>query len=210
MTAEAADRPPAGPAPAARSNRPFWIAIGVLVLLLIAMYAWKVASVNRIEDQLAEQQQAWEQGARHAVQQNTRAMLGLAAVPLGLSAREEAMSRNYGLMQERFERMLREPGVERVLYATASDSIAVSTDRSLIGKPLSAAIAVQYSRPVGTNVVLEDGAYQAVVPITGLNERLGVVILTFRQPTTPAGHGAAPDSAPADSVDAGEPGGARS
>jgi hypothetical protein len=210
MTAEAADHPPAGPAPAARSNRPFWIAIGVLVLLLIAMYAWKVASVNRIEDQLAEQQQAWEQGARHAVQQNTRAMLGLAAVPLGLSAREEAMSRNYGLMQERFERMLREPGVERVLYATASDSIAVSTDRSLIGKPLSAAIAVQYSRPVGTNVVLEDGAYQAVVPITGLNERLGVVILTFRQPTTPAGHGAAPDSTPADSVDAGEPGAARS
>ena len=205
MTDEAADRPQAGSAPAARSNRPFWIAIGVLALLLIAMYAWKVASVNRIEDRLAEQEQAWEQGARHAVQENTRAMLGLAAVPLGLSAREEAMSRNYGLMQERFERMLREPGVERVLYATAGDSIAVSTDRSLIGKPLSSAIPAQYSRPVGTNVVLEDGAYQAVVPITGLNERLGVVVLTFRQPTMQAGHGAAPDSTPADSVDPGEP-----
>jgi hypothetical protein len=205
MIAEAADRPPAGPAPAARSNRPFWIAIGVLVLLLIGLYAWKVASVNRIEDQLAEQQQAWEQGARHAVQQNTRAMLGLAAVPLGLSAREEAMSRNYGLMQERFERLLREPGVERVLYATANDSIAVSTDRSLIGRPLSSAIPAQYSRPVGTNVVLADGAYEAVVPITGLNERLGVVVLTFRQPTMQPGHGAAPDSIPSDSVDAGEP-----
>jgi hypothetical protein len=42
-----------------------------------------------------------------------------------------------GARQERFERMLREPGVERVLYATAGDSIAVSTDCSLIGKPLS-------------------------------------------------------------------------
>ena len=205
MTAEADDRPPAGPAPA-RSNRPFWIAIGALLLLLIGMYAWKVASVNRIEDQLAEQQQAWEQGARHAVQQNTRAMLGLAAVPLGLSAREEAMSRNYGLMQERFERLLREPGVERVLYASANDSIAVSTDRSLIGKPLSSAIPTQYSRPVGTNVVLEDGAYQAIVPITGLNERLGLVVLTFRQPTMEPGHGPAPHPVPSDSVPAGEPG----
>jgi hypothetical protein len=195
MTAETATALP----PPARSNRPFWIAIGVLSLLLIATYVWKVASVNRLEDQLAERERIWEEGARHAVQQNARSMLGLAAVPLGLSAREEAMSRNYGLMQERFERMLREPGVERVLYATAVDSIAVSTDRSLIGKPLSSAIPERYSRPVGTNVVLEDGAYQAIVPITGLNERLGVVVLTYRQPRIDAGQGASPHGQPADS-----------
>jgi hypothetical protein len=200
MTAEAADRPSAGPVSAARSNRPFWIAIGVLALLLIVTYVWKVASVNRIEDRLAEQQAVWEEGARHAVQQNTRSMLGLAAVPLGLSAREEALSRNYGLMQERFERLLREPGVERVLYATANDSIAVSTDRSLIGRPLSSAIPERYSRPVGTNVVFEEGAYLAVVPITGLNERLGVVVLTFRHPRIEGGHGASPHAIPADSV----------
>jgi hypothetical protein len=202
MTAEAVT----GPASPPHSHRPFWIAIGVLALLLIALYAWKVASVNRIEDQLAEEQQAWEEGARHAVQQNTRSMLGLAAVPLGLSAREEALSRNYGLMQERFERLLREPGVERVLYATANDSIAVSTDRSLIGRPLSSAIPERYSRPVGTNVVLEEGAYLAVVPITGLNERLGVVVLTFRHPRVEGGHGAAPDSIEPDSVAVGETG----
>lgn len=202
MTAEAAT----GPAVPTRSIRPFWIAIGVLTLLLIATYAWKVASVNRVKDHLAERELVWEEGARHAVQQNTRSMLGLAAVPLGLSAREEAMSRNYGLMQERFERMLREPGVERVLYATAGDSIAVATDRSLIGKPLSSAIQERYSRPVGTNVVFEDGAYQAIVPLTGLNERLGVVVLTYRQPRIEAGHGAPADSAPADSSAAGEMG----
>jgi hypothetical protein len=196
MTAEAATVPPIP----ARSNRPFWIAIGVLSLLLIATYVWKVASVNRLEGQLAERERLWEEGARHAVQQNARSMLGLAAVPLGLSAREEAMSRNYGLMQERFERMLREPGVERVLYATAGDSIAVSTDQSLIGKPLSSAIPERYSRPVGTNVVVEDGAYQAIVPITGLNERLGVVVLTYRQPRIGAGQGASPHGQPADSA----------
>lgn len=196
MTAEATTAPPTP----ARNNRPLWIAIGVLLLLLIATYVWKVASVNRLEDQLAEQEQLWQEGARHAVQQNARSMLGLAAVPLGLSAREEAMSRNYGLMQERFERMLREPGVERVLYATAGDSIAVSTDRSLIGKPLSSAIPERYSRPVATNVVFEEGIYQAIVPITGLNERLGVVVLTYRQPRVDAGRGASPHGQPADSV----------
>jgi hypothetical protein len=164
MTAEAADRPPARPAPATRSNRPFWIAIGVLALLLIAMYGWKVASVNRAEDR------------------NTKSMLVLAAVPLGLSAREEAMARNYGLMQERFERLLREPGVERVLFAAANDSIAVSTDRSLLGKPLTSAIPEEHTRPSGTEVVSENGTYQAIVPITGLNERLGLVVLTYREP----------------------------
>lgn len=177
MTAEAAARTATAPR---RSNRPLWILIGILALLSIAMYVWKVASVNRAEDR------------------NTRAMLGLAAVPLGLSAREEAMSRNYGLMEERFERLLREPGVERVLYATADDSIAVSTDRSLLGKPLSSAVPEKYTRSSGTEVISENGTYQAIVPITGLNERLGVVVLTYRREEA-AGE---KEAAPADSMGA--------
>jgi len=187
MTADVATGP-------AKSRRPFWIAIGVLALLLIATYAWKVASVNRAEDRLAEGQLAWEEGARHALLENTRSMLSLAAVPLGLSVREEAMSRNYGLMEERFERLVREPGVERVLYATAGDSIAVSTDRSLVGKPLSSAISSRFALPISTNVVVEGGAFHAIVPITGLNERLGVVVLTYRRPA------AAGERAPADTA----------
>ncbi|MGH7567156.1 MAG: hypothetical protein ACREK2_10035 [Gemmatimonadota bacterium] len=169
MTADTA--PPTTATP--RSSRPYWIAIGVLALLLMATYLWKVAAVSRTQDRLTED-------ARHAVEENTRAMLGLAAVPLGLSAREDAMSRNYGLMEERFERLVREPGVERVLYATASDSIAVSTDRSLVGKPLSSAIREEHMLPSGTSVVFVDSLYQAIVPITGLNERLGVLVLTYR------------------------------
>ena len=188
MTAESTTGP-------ARSARPYWIAIGVLVLLLIATYVWKVASVNRVEERMAEAEQAWEEGARHAVRENTRSMLGLAAVSLGLSAREEAMSRNYGLLQERFERLVREPGVERVLYATAGDSITVSTDRSLVGGPLANVVPARYARPIGTNVVFEEGAFHAIVPITGLNERLGIVVLTYR-PTAPPHEG----SVPADSA----------
>jgi hypothetical protein len=194
MTDEAATDP-------ARSVRPFWIAIGVLVLLLIATYAWKVASVNRAEKNLAEAEHNWEEGARHAILENTRSMLGLAAVPLGLASREDAMSRNYGLMQERFERLVREPGVERVLYATAGDSIVVSTDRSLVGRPVADAIPAQYARPIATNVVISEGAFQAVVPITGLNEKLGVVVLTYRPPG-PAereGHPETADAVPPDS-----------
>ncbi|HUF88453.1 MAG TPA: hypothetical protein VMR66_00560 [Gemmatimonadota bacterium] len=178
MTAEASTSAPS-------SARPFYIAIGVLVLLLIATYAWKVVSVNRAEERMAEAERTWEEGARHAVLENTRSMLALAAVPLGLSAREEAMSRNYGLLEERFERLVREPGVERVLYATAGDSIAVSTDRSLIGRSLDSAVPAQYARPIATNVIVEDGAFHAIVPITGLNERLGVVVLTYRPPAVP-------------------------
>lgn len=192
MTAETAPGP-------ARSDRPFWIAIGVLALLLIATYVWKVASANQAEERMADAQRSWEEGARHAVRENTRSMLGLAAVPLGLSAREEAMSRNYGLLEERFERLVREPGVERVLYATAGDSIAVSTDRSLVGRPLADALPARYARPIGTNVVFEDGAFHAIVPITGLNERLGVVVLTYRPPAPPQeGTVPADSAAPAD------------
>jgi hypothetical protein len=63
---------------------------------LIATYAWKVASVNRLEDQLAERERIWEEGARHAVQQNARSMLGLAAVPLGLSYRQPRIDAGQG------------------------------------------------------------------------------------------------------------------
>lgn len=185
MTAEASPGPPS-------SARPLYVVIGVLVLLLIATYAWKVVSVNRAEERMAEAERTWEEGARHAVRENTRSMLALAAVPLGLSAREEAMSRNYGLLEERFERLVREPGVERVLYATAGDSIAVSTDRSLIGRSLDSAVPARYARPIATNVIVEDEAFHAIVPITGLNERLGVVVLTYRPQAAPVEGGSAP------------------
>jgi len=195
MSAEATTGPPS-------SARPLYIAIGVLVLLLIATYVWKVVSVNRAEERMADAERTWEEGARHAVHENTRSMLGLAAVPLGLSAREEAMSRNFGLLEERFERLVREPGVERVLYATAGDSIAVSTDRSLIGRPLESAVPARYARPIATNVISEDGAFHAIVPITGLNERLGVVVLTYRPPAVGVEGGPAPADTAAP-VDAG-------
>ncbi|MDX1623022.1 MAG: hypothetical protein R3199_03475 [Gemmatimonadota bacterium] len=177
-----------------------WGVIGLLVVLLLGMWIWKEMAADRAEDRLAEQRERWEQRTREAVDETTRRLLGLAATPLGLAVRDEAMEENYGRIETLLDRMVAEPGVERALFATAGDTIQVSTDQSLVGEPLSGTIAGAEAGARGTRVSRTgEGAWQVVVPITGLNQRIGTLALTYAWKAGPAAEG----TVPADTVEPG-------
>lgn len=187
-------------------SRLLWGVIGLLVVLLLGMWIWKEMAVDRAEERLAEQRETWEQRTREAVDETTRDLLGLAATPLGLAVRDEAMEENYGRIESLLDRMVAEPGVERALYATAGDTIRVSTDQSLVGEPLSGAIAGHEIGARGATVTrIDTGPYRVVVPITGLNQRIGTLAFTYASKTGAPAEGAAPEkeATPADTAESG-------
>lgn len=196
-----------------RSSRPFWIAIGVLAVIALGLFLWKTVAENRAEGRLEEERTRWEAETRERVAQRTREVLLVAGQPLGLAVRDAAMDRNYGEIQAYLDRVVREPGVQRIAFA-AGDSVTVATDRSLVGRALSA-IAPRSAGASETTVERRDGAFQVVVPITGFNERLGVLVLDYapEEPATggrssPGGPGGeAGDTVPPPSADTtGQPG----
>ncbi|HUP20441.1 MAG TPA: hypothetical protein VM778_10865 [Gemmatimonadota bacterium] len=160
----------------ARSTTSLWIAIGVLVLVAAGLWIWKGQAVDRTRDRM-------EEVSAERVAERTEALLGLAAQSLGLAVREGAIAGDLGRVQSYLDRLVEEPGVERIVYAVG-DSVRLSTDRSLTGAALSevapAAVALQETRVAR----LDGGAWRVVVPITGLNERLGTVVLDYRPAET--------------------------
>lgn len=181
-----------------------WVLVGVLAVAVIGLFVWKVVAVGDVEERLEEQRTTMEERRLEALDANTRRLLSLAATPLGLAVREQAMEENFGRMEELLNRIVAEVGIEGIVYATENDSIRVATDRSLVGRPLRAVVPEGAAAGRAEVSRTEAGVYRAVVPITGLNQRIGTVVLTYRpefvEEAFAAPSEAGPDTVRADTI----------
>ncbi|MDX1661826.1 MAG: hypothetical protein R3326_08555, partial [Gemmatimonadota bacterium] len=107
-----------------------------------------------------------------------RTLLKLSAEPLGLAVRDAAMQENYGTVGSYLDRIAGIEGVEGAVLAVG-DTIRVSTDATQAGRALSEVVPGGFETGGEARVVTEDGTYRAAVPITGLNERIGTLVLTY-------------------------------
>lgn len=178
----------------------WWIALGALAVIAIALYAWKVVAVNRAEDRLEEARQEWRAESRQALEERTRTLLRLSAEPLGLAVRDAAMEENYGTVGTYLDRVARIEGVRGAVLAIG-DTVRVSTDETQEGRALSAVVPGGIDGGADARVeVVTDGIYHVGVPITGLNERIGTLVLIYAPPGSEAEEGGA---APADTTGGG-------
>lgn len=160
----------------------WWVAIGVLAVIAIALYAWKVIAVNQAEDRLEEARAEWRAESQEALEERTRTLLRLSAEPLGLAVRDAAMEQNYGTVGNYLDRVARTEGVRGVVLAVG-DTVRVATDETHTGRAL--ADVMPGGLAAGSEVQIEaaeGGTYRVGVPITGLNERIGTLVLTWVAP----------------------------
>lgn len=175
----------------------WWMAIGVLVVIAIGLYAWKVVAVNQAEDRMEEARAEWRAETEEALEERTRTLLRLSAEPLGLAVRDAAMEENYGTVGNYLDRVVRTEGVRGVVLAMG-DTVRVATDETQTGRAL--ADVMPGGLAGGSEVQVEaagDGTYRVGVPITGLNERIGTLVLTWVAPATATEEGS---PAPADTA----------
>lgn len=186
----------------------WWIAVGVLVVAVIGVWIWKGVAVDRAEDRLETARAEMRERAREALARRTETLLVLSAEPLGLAVRDAAMERNWGTVGAYLDRVARIEGVQRVAFV-AGDTVRVATDSSLEGRPAAGIVPADLGGAEEVRVVRDDGTFHAAVPITGLNERIGVLVLTYvprDAPFAEPGEGAAGDAAEdAPASDAGAP-----
>ena len=104
----------------------------------------------------------------------------LFALPLAWSVRKELMRANYDQIDEYFNEMIRRQGFGLIMLVDPSGIIKISTDRKLQGHSfsssyplmkLSASVPVSYAMPEGKSMFL--------VPVMGLNERIGTIAFTY-------------------------------
>lgn len=180
----------------------FWHRYRLLIIVAaigIAIIGWLYVSkgiavrqaqeaVRQVQETEAAQRAEWVKQAEARQAEMVKQSLNLFGVPLAWAIRREMMGGNLDQVDQYVTDLVRLEGVEGVTVAQADGSIAVASDRRHHGAAFGSLYAERYLT-VGQITVEETapGQWLLVVPVMGLNARLGTVAIDYRAPPSAPG-----------------------
>lgn len=178
----------------------------IVAAVAIAVIGWLAVSKGMAVKQLeeaaaAEHAELTKQAdARHAetmkqvVVQRTEAVkqsLSMFGLPLAWAVRREMMANNLDQVDQYVTDLVKQPGFERVVVAKADGVVAVASDRKQQGAAFGSLYPERYL--TAEQISAEEtapGKWLLVVPVMGLNARLGTLAIEYQasatMPATPA------------------------
>ncbi len=173
------------------TNRKVMIGLGAaLVVLAVALYAWKVAAVGAVEDKLAQSQAQHVQARAELIEQarqldarGNEEALRRFGTPLAWAVRREVMAANLDQVDQYLTDLVQIRGFQSALLANPEGKVIVASDRKQIAAQFSSLYPAQYLQAGEIQVEqVPEGKLRAVIPIMGLNRRLGTLVLEYTPP----------------------------
>lgn len=161
-----------------RPKPSFWkrfllITIPLIIALLVGgIFLTRYQGEQRMKElaELAE--------SRSVVMQ--RQDLQLFALPLAWSVRKELMRSNYDQIDEYFNELIRRKGFGLIMLIDPAGMIKISTDQKLQGSSfLSHYPQMRLNALVPVSYALSDGRSLFLVPVMGLNEKIGTIAFIY-------------------------------
>lgn len=182
--------------------RGFWhryrlpIAVAVIGIVIIGwLYVSKGIAVRQAQEE-AKQVQAevtvqrteWVKRAEARQAEMVKQSLNQFGVPLAWAIRREMMGGNLDQVDQYVSDLVKLEGFEGVTVAQADGVIVVASDRRHLGTAFGSLYAERYL--TAEQITAEEtapGQWLLVVPVMGLNARLGTVAIDYQVPQAPAG-----------------------
>ena len=169
------------------------IMIGLVVALVLVaggMYMWKTAAVNAVQQQMAAMQEEQAKArtglialAKQMDVQRAELALSRFSVPFAWSIRRELMASNLDQVDQYFTELVQIEGFQSAVLATQDDKVVVASDRKQLAAAFSTLYPVDYLQATAIRVDrTASGSLRALIPIMGLNQHLGTVVLEFSPP----------------------------
>ncbi|MFZ5576101.1 MAG: hypothetical protein ACOY5S_12985 [Pseudomonadota bacterium] len=170
---------------------PLWVGLALVILWAVSV-AWQGLAQKRLQAKLDTERAAMTAQAeadrqallatlRERAQNASEASLREFGTALAWAVRGEMIRNNLDQVDQFFTEIVKLPGTERALLAGADGKVKVSTDRRHLGVEASTLVAPEaLALPQVTVRSEADGTLLLVVPVMGLNERLGTVFVTRR------------------------------
>ena len=163
---------------------------GALVVVILGMYIWKGSAVSAVEAKLtqlqAEQAQARAgliEQARQLDANHAEASLKRFSSPFAWAIRRELMASNLDQVDQYFTELVQMEGFESAVLDTPDDKVVVSSDRKKLGQAFSSLYAGQHLQATAIKIERTGtGGLRAIIPIMGLNQPLGTVVLDYTPP----------------------------
>lgn len=170
---------------------PLWVSLALLILWAIS-FGWQSLAQKRLEAKLETDRTAMTaqfDNDRQALLGQLRTRAGEASeaslrefgMALAWAVRGEMIRNNLDQVDQFFTEIVKLPGTERALLAGADGKVKVSTDRRHLGVEASTLVSPEALVLPQVTVRSEaDSTVLLVVPVMGLNDRLGTVFVTRR------------------------------
>ena len=190
--------PPSWMARFTQTRVPLWVSLVLLVLWLLTL-GWQRVAVSRAEARLENDRAAMTakfEADRGAMLSELRTRMEAAAdeskrqfgLSLAWAVRGEMIRNNLDQVDQFFAEIVKLPNIERVLLVGSDGKVLVTTDRRYQGADATSLVAADVLQQTEVGVRSgTDGAKQLIIPIMGLNSRLGTVVMSYRQPDVMAG-----------------------
>jgi hypothetical protein len=164
--------------------------VAALVAVAAGMYGWKWAAVNAVEDKLTQVEAQQVQARTRLIEQagqlhasRSEEALRQFSVPLGWAIRRELMAGNLDQIDQYFTNLMQIGGFESAVLAQPDGKVVVASDRKRLTQPFSSLYPAQYLQDRAVKIErAADGKLRAIVPILGLNQHLGTMVVEYLSP----------------------------
>lgn len=164
--------------------------VAALVVVAVGMYAWKVTAVGAVADKLNQVETQHVQARALLIEQagqldahRAEEALRQFSIPLGWAIRRELMAGNLDQVDQYFTQLVQTAGFQSAVLAQPDGKIAVASDRKRLAQAFTGLYPAQYLEARATQIErTADGKLRAVVPIMGLNQYLGTMIVEYAPP----------------------------
>lgn len=171
------------------------IIVAVIGLVIIGwLYVAKGIAVRQAQNAVTEAQESvaaqraeWDKQAEARQAAMVKQSLSQFGVPLAWAIRREMMGSNLDQVDQYVTDLVKLDGFEGVTVAKADGSIVVASDRRHLGAAFGSLHAERYL--TAEQISAEEtapGQWLLVVPVMGLNARLGTVAVDYQVPQAPA------------------------
>lgn len=166
----------------------------VVAVIGIAIIGWLYVSkgiavrqaqdaVTQAQESVAAQRTEWDKQAEARQAAMVKQSLSQFGVPLAWAVRRGMMGGNLDQVDQYVTDLVKLDGFEGVTVAKADGSIVVASDRRHLGAAFGSLYAERYL--TAEQITAEEtapGQWLLVVPVMGLNARLGTVAIDYRAP----------------------------
>ncbi|HUX63319.1 hypothetical protein [Sulfuricella sp.] len=164
------------------------VVVAISVAIIGWLYVSKGMAVRHVEEAAAAQRAELVKQAEARQTETVRQSLTMFGVPLAWAIRREMMADNLDQVDQSVTDLVKQKGFERVVVAKADGSVMVASDRKHKGAAFSRLYAERY---LGAEQISAEetgpGKWLVVVPIMGLNARLGTVAMDYQAPASTLG-----------------------
>ena len=167
--------------------------VAALIVVAAGMFVWKSAAVSAVESKLAEVQAQQAQAradliaqARELDARQDAESLKRFSTPLAWAIRRELMASNLDQVDQYLTQLVQMNGFQAAVLASPDDKILVASDRKKLAEPFSSIYPAQYLQAKDVQVEsAANGSLRAIIPIMGLNQQLGTLVVEYASPAYP-------------------------